>query len=150
MAAPRRFALALTAALVMAAAARADEVPPAPPTPACGAPDGAATVERIYQTMTLSPFETGVLKIGPITDHGVFPPGPNPYATKEMFVKEVRYCEADVTLPDGTVDPTYWMIQTTFNIRSWLTPTTGCSLKRDVFQNGCALYRPKRAETPKP
>lgn len=136
--------LCLLAALVAAPSARA-QTPPPPPMPACDAPDGASTVERGYQTMTMQPFVRGALKIGPVKDLGVFKPQPSPYETKEMFVQAVRYCEAVVTLQDGTNDPTYWMIQLTFNVRSWLTPSIFCSAKHDILQSECARYRPEGA-----
>ncbi|MDR4305415.1 hypothetical protein IHQ68_02105 [Chelatococcus sambhunathii] len=136
--------LGALSALAAASPARADE---SPPIPDCDAPDGASTVERQYQTMTMQPFERGVLKVGPVKDLGVFPAAKedNPYATKEMFIKATRFCEAVVTLPDGTADPTYWRIQLTFNVRNWLTPSTYCSLKHDVWGNQCAAYRPPGA-----
>lgn len=93
--------------------------------------------------MAMAPFEKGALKIGPVKDLGVFPPSKqdNQYATEEMFVKEVRFCETVVTLPDGTTDPTYWTVMLTFNIRSWIVQPVYCSLKHDVWGDGCKLFR---------
>jgi hypothetical protein len=120
-------------------------------TPACDDPGMVRNVEFSYQAAENMPTDPGTLKIGNIRDVGLYPPPKlaNQYATTTNYVKEARFCEGVVTLPNGSSEQAYWRIYYVVNTAARdLAQAEFCSPRHDMWQNQCEVYKPDAGAKP--
>jgi hypothetical protein len=120
-------------------------------TPACDDPDMVRDVEFSYSFSEKLPTDPGILKVSDIKHIGLFPPPEraNQYASTTNYIKEARFCEGTVTMPDGSSETAYWRIFYVVNTAARdLAQAEFCSAKHDVWQNSCGAYKPDSGAKP--
>jgi hypothetical protein len=138
-----RFASAFVAALLTAGGARPAAAEPPPCT------DGKALQTVRMQYGVAEGTRSDAAELSELTEIGELALAPssawvNQHATADTSVEVSRFCQAKAVLRGGASDTVWWRIDEARDGAGVSIRVDHCSVRHDVFQDGCEGFRPER------